>query len=151
MKLSLIRRFSFPTLALLLPTVTSAQNLQRIVDMLFGLFNNLVVLFILVAVVVFFWGLIKYLWSMSQESAHEGLKIMFWGLIAIFVMVSIWGLIRLLQGTLGVSDTERAMKPSPLYGGYQIPSPGGGGSYAPSAGGGGMTGYIPIDSSGIPH
>ena len=125
MKFSFIRRLSFPTIALLLPTVASAQNLQNIVAMLFGLFNNLVVLFILVAVVVFFWGLIKYLWSMGTEDAHQGLKIMFWGLIAIFVMVSIWGLIKLLQGTIGVSDTQRALKPTPLYGGYEIPSPSG--------------------------
>jgi len=51
---------------------------------------------------VFFWGLVKYLWSMSNEDAHEGLKIMFWGIIAIFVMVSIWGLIALLQRSFNV-------------------------------------------------
>ena len=59
-------------------------------------------------IVVFFWGLIKYLWGSgsSAESAHEGLQIMMYGVIAIFVMVSIWGIIRLLQNTFKVTSTD---------------------------------------------
>jgi hypothetical protein len=66
--------------------------------------NGLVGLLILVAILAFFWGLIKYLFSGGGEDKSEGLKLMFYGVIAIFVMVSIWGIIRLLQNTFGVTQ-----------------------------------------------
>lgn len=97
---------SLPLLALLLPMLTSAATLRDTLVLMSQFLNGVIGLFITLAIVVFFWGLIKYLWSMDTENAHEGLKIMFWGLIAIFVMVSIWGIIRLLQNTLSVTSTD---------------------------------------------
>ena len=60
-------------------------------------------LFITVAIVVFFWGLIRYLYAVDSQKA-EGLQTMLWGVLAIFVMVSIWGIIRLVQNTFGVTN-----------------------------------------------
>lgn len=95
-----------PMLALLLPALASAATLRDTLLLINSFLNATIGLFITLAIVVFFWGLIKYLWSMDSDNAHEGLKIMFWGLIAIFVMVSIWGIIRLLQSTLQVNQTD---------------------------------------------
>jgi hypothetical protein len=92
--------------ALLLPALASAATLKDTLVLVSQFLNGVIGLFITLAIVVFFWGLIKYLFSMDQENAHEGIKIMFWGLIAIFVMVSIWGIIRLLQSTLQVTSTD---------------------------------------------
>ena len=92
--------------SLLLPAIASAATLQDTLIFLSTFLNGVIGLFITLAIVVFSWGLIKYLWSIDNENAHEGLKIMFWGLIAIFVMVSIWGIIRLLQSTLKVTSTD---------------------------------------------
>ncbi|MBI4079737.1 hypothetical protein HY414_00725 [Candidatus Kaiserbacteria bacterium] len=101
-----ITRVAFPVLALLLPSLASAATLIDTLVLASTFLNGVIGLFITLAIVVFFWGLIKYLMSMSQENANEGLKIMFWGVIAIFVMVSIWGIIRLLQSTLKVTSTD---------------------------------------------
>ena len=93
----------------LMPALAFAQNAtaqQGIVGTLriFSLlFNGLIGLFVTVAIVVFFWGLIRYLWEVGEKK-HEGLQTMFWGVIAIFVMVSIWGIIHLLQNTFGVQN-----------------------------------------------
>lgn len=95
-----------PLLGALLPTVASAATLTDTLVFISTFLNGMIGLFITLAIVVFFWGLIKYLWSIDNENAHEGLKIMFWGLIAIFVMVSIWGIIKLLQNTLKVTSTD---------------------------------------------
>ncbi|MEK7068812.1 MAG: hypothetical protein AAB947_00350 [Patescibacteria group bacterium] len=86
------------------PVVASAATITDTLVFISGFLNSLIGLFITLAIVVFFWGLIKYLWSMGSEDAHEGLKIMFWGIIAIFVMVSIWGIIGLLQNTFKVGS-----------------------------------------------
>lgn len=90
---------------MLLPMLASAQTLLNTLALVSTFLNSLVYLFITLAIVVFFWGLIKYLWS-SAEQKHEGLQIMMYGIIAIFVMVSIWGIIRLLQSTFRVTSTE---------------------------------------------
>ncbi|OGG77461.1 hypothetical protein A3B35_02495 [Candidatus Kaiserbacteria bacterium RIFCSPLOWO2_01_FULL_54_24] len=97
---------ALPLLGSLLPMVASAATLTDTLVFMSTFLNGVIGLFITLAIVVFFWGLIKYLWSMGTEDAHEGLKIMFWGVIAIFVMVSIWGIIRLLQSTLKVTSTD---------------------------------------------
>ena len=95
-----------PFVALLLPALASAATLRDTLVLVSTFLNGVIGLFITLAIVVFFWGLIKYLWSMDHENASEGLKIMFWGIVAIFVMVSIWGIIRLLQSTLSVTSTD---------------------------------------------
>lgn len=85
-----------------------AQNAQ---NGIFGLLtlaarvlNTLVGLFVLGAIVVFFWGLIQYLRKVDEEKS-KGLQTMIWGIVAIFVMVSIWGLIRIVQQTFGLDSS----------------------------------------------
>ena len=90
----------------LLPLLASAQTISDTLIFVSTILNGVIGLFITLAIVVFFWGLIKYLWSMGPEDAHEGLKIMFWGVVAVFVMVSIWGIIKLLQNSLRVTSID---------------------------------------------
>lgn len=91
--------------SLFLPTVILAQNIQSIFLLFSNLLNALIGMLITAAIVVFFWGLIKYLLhDGSSEDAHKGVYQMIWGVVAIFVMVSIWGLIALLQRTFGVDN-----------------------------------------------
>lgn len=92
-------------LALALPALASAATLLDTLALANTFLNALIGLFITLAIVVFFWGLIKYLAS-GGEDKQEGLSIMFYGVIAIFVMVSIWGIIRLLQSTFKVTSTD---------------------------------------------
>ncbi|OGG52000.1 hypothetical protein A3C18_04170 [Candidatus Kaiserbacteria bacterium RIFCSPHIGHO2_02_FULL_54_11b] len=90
---------------LALPAFASAATLLDTLALFNTFLNALIGLFITVAIVVFFWGLIKYLMVAGEEKS-EGLQIMFYGVIAIFVMVSIWGIIRLLQSTFKVTSTD---------------------------------------------
>ena len=123
MRLRIIAPAALALCLLALPFLADAANasaasgLNGTLALFNNLFNNMIALFITMAIVIFFWVLIKYLWSMDQENAHEGIKIMFWGLIAIFVMVSIWGLIRLLQTTFAVGGTTEITAPK----GVQLP------------------------------
>lgn len=90
----------------LIPAAASAQTLLNTLALVSTFLNSLVYLFITLAIVIFFWGLIKYLLNDGQEGKSEGLKIMLMGVVTIFVMVSIWGIIRLLQSTFRVTSTE---------------------------------------------
>ncbi|PIR83701.1 hypothetical protein COU18_03440, partial [Candidatus Kaiserbacteria bacterium CG10_big_fil_rev_8_21_14_0_10_51_14] len=65
------------------------------------------------------------------EEKSKGLQTMIWGIVAIFVMVSIWGLVRILQSTLGIRGDEAGMRPSvPII----VPGTGQGGQSQPTIG-----------------
>lgn len=71
-----------------------AQNLvTRLVPFTIGL-----------AVLAFFWYLVLFIWRGGEEPSkrQEGIKGIGYSLLALFVMVSIWGIIGLLSNMLGV-------------------------------------------------
>jgi hypothetical protein len=57
-----------------------------------------------VALVVFIWGVFRFMLSPSSEEREEGRKFMLWGIIALAVMMSVWGLVAVLGGTFGVKS-----------------------------------------------
>lgn len=55
------------------------------------------------AIIYFFWGLVQYIRSAGDpKAAATGKSIMIYGIIAIFVMVSVWGIVGWLQGVIGI-------------------------------------------------
>ncbi len=97
---------------LLLPALANAQTLGGVIGLISDVLNALIGILIALAIVVFFWGLVQYLVNVGEEKG-QGLQIMFYGVIAIFVMVSIWGIIRLLQTTFRVGDVNSVI-PAPI-------------------------------------
>src|SRR3989344_522028 len=85
-----------------LPVLASAATLTDTIALASSFLNATIGLFITLAIVVFFWGIIQYLIGDGAEGKSNGIKIMFWGVLSIFVMVSIWGIIRLLPLHVGV-------------------------------------------------
>jgi len=110
--------------AFALPMLASAQGIvsttpqQGIIGLIVfanTALNDIMILLITAAIVAFFWGMVKYLMSGANgESRADGLKTIMYSLIAIFVMVSIWGVIHLLQATFGVSNSNSAETPAQI-------------------------------------
>ena len=95
----------FVGVAAMAPVVTHAVTLGNTISTISKIINSLIPIVLAIAVLVFFWGLVKYLMSADKpESRNEGLNLMFMGIIALFVMVSIWGIIRILQQTFQVEQ-----------------------------------------------
>lgn len=90
---------------LALPALASAQTLLNTLAFFNTLLNGIIGLLITVAIVAFFYGLVKYLFTGATEGKSDGLRVMLYGVITIFVMVSIWGIVRLLQSTFSVTST----------------------------------------------
>lgn len=107
------------------PYVAFAQNLaplQNLVSSVNSIVGRLIPLLIAVAMVVFFWGLIKYVKG-AKKSAAQGKGIMIAGLVTLFVMVSVWGIVRLAQGSLGITGNEVVPLPAvPTANGASNPS-----------------------------
>lgn len=80
--------------------------IKNLVASLGEIFNMLIPVLIALAVVIFFWGLITYIWK-GAEGHKEGKNIMIAGLVALFIMVSVWGIIRLAGSALGVQNVNR--------------------------------------------
>jgi len=62
---------------------------------------NVVVLIIMsLALIYFFWGLAQYILSAGDDAKKgEGRNIMIYGVVALFVMVAVWGLVGILKRT----------------------------------------------------
>ena len=96
-----------------LPMVASAQSLTPLRTLLSSvseLVAILVPLLIALGLVAFFWGLVQYIFAGAKGSA-AGKNIMVWGLIALFVMVSVWGIITMAQGALGIRGSAEPALP----------------------------------------
>ncbi len=67
------------------------------------------------AVAAFFFGLVKYLWG-SPEDQSKGMKIMMMGVLAVFVMASLGGLVAFIGKTVGLQERNSTLR-SPCIGG----------------------------------
>jgi uncharacterized membrane protein (DUF373 family) len=66
--------------------------------------------------VVFLYGLVVFLWHLKDGGGHdEGVNHMLWGILGMFIMVSVWGIIGLITNTIGV-DLRNPTDPSRLDG-----------------------------------
>ena len=94
---------------LMSPMFAFAQSFAPIQNLAGGvgaIINILIPACMALAVLAFFWGLVKYIASASDEAAKEGGKtLMIWGMIALFVMVALWGILGWVQGQLGITGT----------------------------------------------
>jgi len=71
--------------------------------------SALATLFATAAMVAFFFGIVKYLIGIRDGVPAEidkGKKFMLWGLIALFVMFSVWGIVQYAQNIFGIKRTK---------------------------------------------
>ena len=88
---------------LVLPVVTQAQGLSDLIGRARSFIEALVPLIIGLAVLYFLWGVLKYVVAKDSEDQKEARSVMVMGVIVLFVMVSVWGLVNLLGDTIGIN------------------------------------------------
>jgi hypothetical protein len=97
--------------AFALPLVSFAaiNNISDVGQFIINIINNILVpVLFAVAFIVFLWGVFKaFILGANDEEAKEGGKnLMLWGLIGFFVMISIWGLVNILTGTVNFGNNS---------------------------------------------
>lgn len=113
------------TLILALLVVTpgalfAQQKLGTLVEFADTLANGVVTsvgyLMFTLAIVGFLWGMVQFIWAARQgdggKGVKEGKQFMLWGLIALFVMFSVWGIITWAQSILNLSGKTTIVIPS---------------------------------------
>jgi hypothetical protein len=88
--------------------------------------NPLILLVFAAGFFLFVWGLVQFLFHLDEGGKHdEGVKHMMWGIVGMFVMVSVYGIIMLMNNTFslgifGPPDTSQLngiSVPSTFFGG----------------------------------
>lgn len=89
-------------------TISSTSKLQDVLCYARSIINDSVIPFIFaVATVFFIWGAIKFFILNADEEAQrdQGRQFMIWGIVALAVMLSVWGLVGILTSTFGIDGS----------------------------------------------
>jgi hypothetical protein len=101
--------FALPLLALAQNSAARGIQLSSIEPYstgLINLINNILVpVLMAIAFIVFIWGIYKYFiyGAAEEKSQTEGRQLVLWGLIGFVIILSLWGIVNLFMGTLGLS------------------------------------------------
>jgi hypothetical protein len=110
-----MKKFIIPALVLT-PLIASAQalgNVDTLLGGIGGLVNKAIPIVAGIFLLAFFWGLVKFIFAAGNEEAKsEGKKLMIWGVIAFFVMLSIYGLVRFVQIGTGTTQNQPIIPPT---------------------------------------
>lgn len=87
------------------------NNIIEIVDVW------LVQLVFTLAFLSFFWGVYKYFFqgASDEKERQKGRQFVIYGILGFVIMLSVWGIVNLVMGTLGLEDGTRP--DLPLFGG----------------------------------
>lgn len=142
-------------------TAVGAQQGLTTFASLITTFNNTVVgalakLFISGAVVAFFFGVARFIWGLREGKEADitnGKQFMIWSLVGLFVMFSVYGIIKVTQSLVPGLNATSIDVPNFNMGGNGLGSPAPGGNTgnvlgAPSAGGATGAGGLGSPSSG---
>lgn len=104
------------SIALAVPLVSFAAvtNIATAGDLIINTINNVIVpVLFAVAFIVFLWGAFQtfIVGANDPEVATKGKSLMLWGLIGFFVMVSVWGLVNILTGTISFGNNAGVVQP----------------------------------------
>lgn len=84
--------------------ITNLSAVFHMVGCIIG--NALIPMLVSLSIIVFMIGIIKYIGGAGDATKREeGRIFMLYGIVALFVMVSIWGLVGIISGTFGLSNT----------------------------------------------
>lgn len=84
---------------------TNNTKLQDLLKYTSCIINTAVIpLIFALAMAMFIWGVVQFVINSDEEAKKEkGRQFMIWGVIALTVMVSVWGLVAILGNTFGLN------------------------------------------------
>jgi hypothetical protein len=81
-----------------------SPNAFNILAVIAGLLNVVIPILITLGVVYVIWGVIKYATAKESDEQAEARKTIISGVIALFVIVSIWGLVAIINSTFNINQ-----------------------------------------------
>lgn len=101
---------------ILTPTLVFAapQTFRELMQWSVTIMNLIVPILIVCAIIFYFWGITENILDFGKDPAKHIKNFYGWGLLALFLMVSIWGILNLLNSTF-----MNAGRSTPQSGGVQ--------------------------------
>ncbi|MCI0542170.1 hypothetical protein L0Y69_00225 [bacterium] len=79
------------------------MNIFDIFDIVVGILIQVIYIAFAFIFVAFFWGMTLFIRNIGDEKTlEEGKKWMLWSVIALFVAISLWGILGFIQGSIGI-------------------------------------------------
>jgi len=97
-----------------LVSLAAVSNISDAGSFVINIINNVLVpVLFAVAFIVFLWGAFQtfIVGANDEEVKTKGKNLMLWGLIGFFVMVSVWGLVNILTGTISFGNNSTVTTP----------------------------------------
>ncbi len=107
----MMKKLGAALISSLLPAVafaqyTPSQGVTGLIAFARSLTNQILPLLIGISVVYFIYQVFHYFIASNEEDKGKAKGHIIWGIVAIFVMVSVWGLVGILTSTFGTSGTN---------------------------------------------
>jgi hypothetical protein len=102
---------------LLSPMLALAQSgpISFSLTQVFAVVNQVIPMLLGLAVLVFLWGIVKFIANASDPEARSGgIQHMVWGMIGLFVMVGFWGIIGYMQESFKLTGETVITTPAPV-------------------------------------
>ncbi len=75
-----------------------SQILSRVIDQAV---NPFLLFLFAIAIAIFLWGIFGFILNADNEDKRaEGKQHLIWGIIGLFIMFGVWGVIRIIQATI---------------------------------------------------
>jgi len=89
---------------ILLPNIAHAQTVDSIIHGIArNIFDPLIGILFALALVFFLWGIVMFIFQADDDNARtQGKSHMVWGLVGMFIMVSVYGILRLITSAFGL-------------------------------------------------
>lgn len=83
--------------------MSTPSNFKELADIFVDLIRTTLPVIAGLALLVFIWGLVKFIFRVGgdEKVVEEGKKLMIWGLIALFVLVSFMAILAFVYGDIG--------------------------------------------------
>lgn len=93
-------------LTLFANTVSAAETgVFKLTEDITGWIEKIIPVLFAVALLTLLFGLVRFLFNNGNDDAvADGKRIMIWGLVAMFVMASVWGIVKFGQTSFGLED-----------------------------------------------
>ena len=90
------------------PIFAAAQvTVNGLITTFKGILGAIIPFFMILATVIFLWGVIQYITAGGEEEKiKSGRTYMLWGIIALFVMIAVWGLVNIVASTTGIGTNN---------------------------------------------
>jgi uncharacterized membrane protein len=104
--------------ALIAPIITFAQSqggqcysgnttgIEWVICKIGSILNTIIPILIVLGVVYFVWGVITYMIGADEEAKKKGRDKIIYGIIGLVVIVGMWGLVRIVTSTFGLSNNN---------------------------------------------